>query len=289
MPKSERRLHNDIKKAIKGKGIDKIQYLINKDSAIVNAKDKYGCYPLHVAAKYGKEDIANYLLDNGAEIDAKDSNGQTALHYAIKHFRIDAAKFLILHKADINAKDYDGYTPLHIVQSNWFICQDAIHFLLDSGANINEKDTQGNTILYHAIKNYNFENVYHYHIASEKEYKFSYQAYIADLLERNADVNDENNAGETPLRLAVNKNYAEIVEIMLKHCSTIKDDQNMPPIDSTKSRNLMTEYHDANTSYAEDCALIEKDKVVDDYSTIESSLSGRAKSNIKSDGGCNII
>lgn len=301
MPTSERRLHNDIKKAIKGKGIDieKIQYLINKDSTIVNAKGKYGRYPLHVAVKYGKEDIANCLLDNGAEIDAKDSNGKTALHYAIKYFWIDAAKFLILRKADVNAKDYNDYTPLHIAQSNWFICQEVIHLLLDRGADINQKDIQGNTILHHAIRNYCCENVYYYHMTSEQEYQFRYQSYINDLLKLNANVNAKNNKGKTPLHLAVKKQYVEIVDVIFKHYehkysndtisimlsygdnTMIKDDQNMPPIDSAKSRKktyainslddmqpLITEHHDVNTSYA-----IEEDEIVNGSSTIEFGLS----------------
>jgi ankyrin repeat protein len=46
----------------------------------VNNKDKNGRTPLLVAAKYGRRDVINVLLENTAQVNAKLTNGHTALY-----------------------------------------------------------------------------------------------------------------------------------------------------------------------------------------------------------------
>ena len=40
----------------------------------------YGQTPLHLAAWYGKDDAADWLLSNKAEVNATDTGGETPLH-----------------------------------------------------------------------------------------------------------------------------------------------------------------------------------------------------------------
>ena len=56
----------------------------------MNAKSKYGVTPLHYAAGYGHKEIAELLIDKGADVDAKADNGITPLDWAIdrKHSEI---------------------------------------------------------------------------------------------------------------------------------------------------------------------------------------------------------
>ena len=55
-----------------------------KESIDVNAKNKDGWTPLHLAATKGRIEIVEYLVEKGAEdVNAKNEYGQTPLHIAI--------------------------------------------------------------------------------------------------------------------------------------------------------------------------------------------------------------
>jgi ankyrin repeat protein len=62
----------------------KIAAMLIAAGADVNARTKLGWTPLHVAANEGKRDIAEYLLDHGADIGALDHEQRTPLDLA-KH------------------------------------------------------------------------------------------------------------------------------------------------------------------------------------------------------------
>ncbi len=73
-----------------------------------------GATPLHLAILTDQRQIAEYLIDKGANLGAKaqDEHGGTPLHWAAALGRIEMAKRLLEVGADINAPDNHGYTPL---------------------------------------------------------------------------------------------------------------------------------------------------------------------------------
>jgi len=59
--------------------------LLNTNGADVNAKNKDGTTPIHLAStKAHNEGIADLLIANGADVNAKDKDGLTPLAYAKK-------------------------------------------------------------------------------------------------------------------------------------------------------------------------------------------------------------
>ena len=74
----------------------------------VNAKNKSGTTPLHLAAFKGHKEIVELLIDAGADAKADDA-GVTPLHHAANK---EIAELLIAKGADVNAKSNGGKTPL---------------------------------------------------------------------------------------------------------------------------------------------------------------------------------
>ena len=78
----------------------------------VNAKASNGT-PLHLAATFGHKEIAELLIDKGADVNAVGGLlGWTPLHWAASEGRKEVAELLIAKGANVNAKDDHGETPL---------------------------------------------------------------------------------------------------------------------------------------------------------------------------------
>jgi len=73
-----------------------------------------GATPLHMAVLFDQQDVARFLIDQGANVDApaQDEYGGTPLHWAAVFGRVDIARQLIDAGANVNVRDKNGYTPL---------------------------------------------------------------------------------------------------------------------------------------------------------------------------------
>jgi ankyrin repeat protein len=76
------------------KGHQTVAELLLAGKAEVNAKDKYGQTPLHLAAGMGHKATAELLLTNRAEVNAKNDAGRTPLHEAAVFDQKDVVKML---------------------------------------------------------------------------------------------------------------------------------------------------------------------------------------------------
>jgi ankyrin repeat protein len=64
--------------------------------------------PLHAAAAGGSVDVAQILVESGAEVDARNSYGNTPLHIACLNGHSSLCSELTYCGADINALNYRG-------------------------------------------------------------------------------------------------------------------------------------------------------------------------------------
>lgn len=64
-------------------------------------------------AGYNNLEVAEYLLEHGADVNAQDKGGLIPLHNASSYGHLDIAALLIKHNTVVNATDKWGYTPLH--------------------------------------------------------------------------------------------------------------------------------------------------------------------------------
>jgi ankyrin repeat protein len=64
------------------RSIESLKLLINAGGDI-NSKDSRGLTPLHEAARWGWNDVVEFLVANGADLDAKDNRGNTPIDSAL--------------------------------------------------------------------------------------------------------------------------------------------------------------------------------------------------------------
>ena len=65
------------------------------------------------SAGYNNLEVAEFLLDHGADVNAQDKGGLIPLHNASSYGHLDIAALLIKFNTVVNAVDKWGFTPLH--------------------------------------------------------------------------------------------------------------------------------------------------------------------------------
>ncbi|WP_419198621.1 ankyrin repeat domain-containing protein [Wolbachia endosymbiont of Rhagoletis cingulata] len=228
--------------AIQKNNLNIVKLLVN-NGADINAKDNESWMPLHWAVQLGSLDVVKYLVERGANINALTADGRTSLELAVQKNCVDTIEFLKkaqldldkelltavqdgdLNKveglanrgASLDTKDNNDWTLLHFAaSSNKF---DIVKFLLDKNANIKAKDVYGNTPL---------------HVAAQYDSKLE---IVEFLLDKNASgINDVNNNGSTPLHVATQGNKPSTVKLLLNRGARIevKDSRNRTPLDLAK-------------------------------------------------------
>ena len=90
------------------------------DGADANAREPQNETPLlTLAALMGHADIAELLIENGADVNALGGDGGTALHAAAFLGRADAAKVLLDNGADATIRDNNGSSPHEVLHLDW--------------------------------------------------------------------------------------------------------------------------------------------------------------------------
>ncbi|KAJ3122122.1 Transient receptor putative cation channel sub A member 1 [Nowakowskiella sp. JEL0407] len=161
--------------------------------------------PLHLLAfetSAEKMDIAELLIESGADVDFADSNLRAPLHRACIASNLLFVK-LILNRSNqsLNLGDFKQYTPLHYSTS--FDNIELLDFLLQSGALIDPENDDGNTPLLNAVK---WEH--------RKAAKF--------LLDRGADAEKTNHSGDNVFHLCSAHTSISVMKML---CECLEKDK----------------------------------------------------------------
>jgi ankyrin repeat protein len=95
--------------------IDRVRAGIDDDHDSVRRSSPDGFTALHLAAFFGKPEVARMLLDAGASVDTYTTNelANQPLHAAAAGRHLEVCRLLLAAGADVNATQHGGYTPLH--------------------------------------------------------------------------------------------------------------------------------------------------------------------------------
>ena len=95
--------------------IDRVRVALDDDPETVRRLSPDGFTALHLAAFFGKSEIARLLIDSGAAVDTYTTNdfANQPLHAAAAGRHIEVCRVLLAAGADVNATQHGGSTPLH--------------------------------------------------------------------------------------------------------------------------------------------------------------------------------
>jgi ankyrin repeat protein len=188
----------EIHEAAAAGDLNKVRTLLESDHTLLESKDNNGCTPLDRACGRNKAEVANYLIDKGANVNARNKWNQTPLHSTMNVFGqdFDLIKRLIDKGANVNAQGDRGNTPLAGAAARGDI--KVAKLLIDNGADLNAYDKSSGTILHNTIQ----QN----------------QQEIAKLLvECGSNLNQKNPLGQTELHISAMKGYTDLVQLLIKH------------------------------------------------------------------------
>jgi len=103
------------------------------------------------AAHNGHDDVAEILINKGADVNAKDAAGYTPLVYAALEGHTDILALMIKHGGDVNTKTKNGKYVLTWAVENGN--NDAVKTLIEAGADVNIKSPCGASLVLTAVIN----------------------------------------------------------------------------------------------------------------------------------------
>lgn len=206
--------------------------LYHTENKTLDTEDTYGNTALHYAAMYGHQEIGEYLIEHKVDINVKNNKRSPPFLEAIRHQHWDFAKYLVHKGAELYLTDREGNNAaLLVARHNTQAALDMISFLVKEGISVHIKGHQGWTMMHMAAKyggtllipflvncglsidvEDDYGNTPTHAVVSE------YGGVVAALrlmTKYHANMNKANDAGFTPLHIAVLNNDAQAVEALL--------------------------------------------------------------------------
>lgn len=193
--------------------------------ALLDARDKDSCTPLHLATDAAVE----LLLSLGASSSAKDRNGSRPLHHAATHNHASAVAALLKAGANANAFNSAQQTPLHLACTSG--ARKAVSLLVEAGAFVDASDAQGLRPL-HLAAQHGHDRIVRGLLRAGADAEavcrrgwrpvhYAASAGVVEaLLGVSVDVDvsaggAEGGGGTTPLHIAARNGRREVVEVLL--------------------------------------------------------------------------
>jgi ankyrin repeat protein len=183
-----------------------MKYLIEK-GVKVESKDRFGETVIWNYMRFGREDLAQALIDHGINLETRNKKNQN-LFFAVKNESL--VPILVNIGLDINHKDKDTNTPLHVINSH--VSKKILEVFFNNEAKLDIKNRKGEISLFNFL---------------DSQRNFDY------LMDQGADVYSVNKRKDTLLHKAVMEDSKELVDYLLNQDLGINDKniKNCTPFD----------------------------------------------------------
>jgi ankyrin repeat protein len=179
--------------------------------------------------KEGDAEGIRTIISQGQNPDIRNENQETPICLAAKYGCLEIVRILANASSDINARDIDGLAPLHkafLIPALNGVSRDLIKkklgvvkFLLAMGADVNAKDNGGRTpLIFFAML---------YRDMEERDQEM--QSFFEAFIDAQADLNVQDNEGETALNWSAGGKYEAIAKLLIHSGAdvNVKNDQEM--------------------------------------------------------------
>ncbi len=133
--------------------LEPVQQLVRERSRLIDSHSKDGFTPLALASFFGNLEVAEFLVNQGANIDLAANNSMQVapIHAAVAGKHRAVARMLVENGANVNARQQQGWTPLHAAAQNGD--EELVRLLLEKGADREARSEGGQTALDLAMVN----------------------------------------------------------------------------------------------------------------------------------------
>ncbi|WAR23175.1 ANK3-like protein [Mya arenaria] len=180
-----------------------VDMLLDKYKSSLAARTKDGNTLMHIASTFGHPDTALAFLKKGVPLYMPNKSGALCLHAAAMKGHTSVVKALLIKGTPVDSRTKDRYTALHLAVE--FCKPQCVQLLLGYGAQVEAKGGKSQETCLHIA-------------ARTKEGEKCAEM----LLKSGADVNATQEAGETPLHVAVRHCHLEVARAVLQYVRTNK-------------------------------------------------------------------
>ena len=182
--------------------------------------------PLYFAAMNGHLEPVQILLSHGVDVDTVLTDNYTLLHKASSGGHTRLVQLLIEHGVDVHVRDESQLTPLHLASSRGN--DETVQLLIKHGADVHTRDESQSTLL---------------HLASSRGNDETVQL----LIEHGADVHARDEIQSTPLHLASSWGNSAIVRLLIENGADVhvRDESQLTPLlyaKNSETMQLLIEY-----------------------------------------------
>ena len=139
-----------IVEAAKNGDLQAVKNLLAQDPSNLNATDEAKYTPLHWACMRAHWDVAEYLIEKGADLNVAGGDGGTQINWAVHHDNVEIVKLMVEKGAKLNIRNKWGMTELHT--AIWRGCIRVVEYLLDKGSDPAIKTNEGWTAMHYAFR-----------------------------------------------------------------------------------------------------------------------------------------